>query len=138
MITKIHASQMQFYYIYALVHRRTGIEREYRGSESMEMVWHVERMDEYCMARMVLMVNVSGRRVLGRRTLFWMDGVKMALGSRGDLFRTAQKVGKSGELWFICGWLSLSWPFLHNTAFFRTALQRSSGLSPGEGWDAVT
>ena len=37
---------------------------------------HVERMDEYHMARRVLMVEVSGGRVRGRPTLGWMDGVK--------------------------------------------------------------
>ena len=39
---------------------------------------HVERMDEYRMARRVLMVEVSGGRVRGRLRLGWMDGVKVA------------------------------------------------------------
>ena len=44
---------------------------------------NVERIDEYRMAIRVLMADVSGGRVLGRPRLGWMDGVKMALGSRG-------------------------------------------------------
>ena len=40
---------------------------------------HVERMDEYRMARRVLMVEVSGGWVRGRLRLGWMDGVKVAL-----------------------------------------------------------
>ena len=38
---------------------------------------HVERMDEYRMARRVLMVEVSGGRVRGIPRLGWMDGVKV-------------------------------------------------------------
>ena len=44
---------------------------------------HVERMDEYRMARKVLMVEISWGRVRGRPRLGWMDGVKVALGNRG-------------------------------------------------------
>ena len=44
----------------------------------------VERMDEYRMARRVLMADVSGGRVRGRPRLSWMDGVKVALGNRND------------------------------------------------------
>ena len=40
------------------------------------MVLHVERMDDYCMARRVLMAEVSGGRVRGRPRLGWMDGVR--------------------------------------------------------------
>ena len=36
---------------------------------------HVEKMDEYRMARRVLMAEVSGGRVRGRPRLDWMDGV---------------------------------------------------------------
>ena len=43
---------------------------------------HVERVDEYCMARWVLMADVSGGRVQRRPRFGWMDGVKMALDSR--------------------------------------------------------
>ena len=43
---------------------------------------HVERMDEYHMARRVLMREVSGGRVRGRPRLGWMDGVKVAMRKR--------------------------------------------------------
>ena len=45
------------------------------------MVLHVERMDNYRMARRVLMAEVGGGRVRGRPRLGWMDGVKVALGN---------------------------------------------------------
>ena len=35
------------------------------------------------MATRVLMAEVSGGRVRGRQRLGWIDGVKVALGSRG-------------------------------------------------------
>ena len=43
----------------------------------------MERIDEYRMARKVLMAEVSGARVRVRPRLGWMDGVKVALGNRG-------------------------------------------------------
>ena len=45
------------------------------------------------MARRVLMAEISGGRVRGRPRLGWIDGVKLAMGNRGN----AQKTGKSGE-----------------------------------------
>ena len=44
----------------------------------------MERIDDYRMARRVLMAEVSGRRVQGRPMLGWMDSVKVALGNRND------------------------------------------------------
>ena len=41
----------------------------------MRWYGHVERMDEYHMARRVLMAEVSGGRVRGRQSLGWMDGL---------------------------------------------------------------
>ena len=49
----------------------------------MVLFGHVESMDEYRMARRVLMAEVSGGRVRGRPRLGWMDGVKVAFGNRG-------------------------------------------------------
>ena len=46
------------------------------------MVWTSNRMDDYRMARWVLMAERSGARVHGRIMLGWMDGVKVSLGSR--------------------------------------------------------
>ena len=47
-------------------------------------------MDEYHMARRVLMAEVSGGRVRGRSRLGWMDGVKGALGNRGMAVEAAR------------------------------------------------
>ena len=43
----------------------------------------MERTDDYPMARMVLMADVSGGRVRGRPRLGWMDGVRW-LGQQMD------------------------------------------------------
>ena len=51
---------------------------------------HVERMDDYRLARRVLMAEVSGGRVRGRRRISWMDCVKVALGSRGMTVEAAR------------------------------------------------
>ena len=68
------------------VRRRAGIERELASRADQRVLrrfGHVERMDDYCMARRVLMAEVSGGRLRGRPRLCWMDGVKVALGNRG-------------------------------------------------------
>ena len=84
------------------VRRRAGIERELASrSDQRVLRWfgHVERMDEYRMARRVLMAKVSGGRVPGRPWLGWMDGVKVALGNRDwnrDL-ASMRKRSESGE-----------------------------------------
>ena len=44
---------------------------------------HVERMNEYHMARRVLMAEVSRRQGRGRPRLGWMDDVIVVLGNRG-------------------------------------------------------
>ena len=66
--------------------RRARTEREL-ASRAVQRVWrwfgHVERMDEYRLARRVLMAEVSGELARGRPRLGWMDGVKVALGNRG-------------------------------------------------------
>ena len=62
--------------------RRAGIERELASRADKRVLrWfgHVERMDDYRMARRVLMAEVGGGRVRGRLRLVWMDGVKVAL-----------------------------------------------------------
>ena len=58
------------------------------------MLWyswfgHAERMDEYRLARRVLMAEVSGGRVRGRPRLGRIDGVKVALGNRGMMVMAA-------------------------------------------------
>ena len=51
---------------------------------------HMERMDEYRMARRMLIADVSGGRVRGRPRLGWKVGVKMALVSRGMTVEAAR------------------------------------------------
>ena len=60
------------------VRRRAGIERELASRADQRVLrWfgHVERMDEYSMARRMLMAELSGGRVRGRLMLGWMDGL---------------------------------------------------------------
>ena len=61
------------------------------------MVW--ARMDDYRMARRVLMAEVSGGWVRGRLRLAWMDGVKVALGNRGMTVEAARQCAKDGKAW---------------------------------------
>ena len=52
--------------------RRAGIERKLaRRADQRVLRWfrHVERMDKYCMARILLMAEVSGELVRGRPRL---------------------------------------------------------------------
>ena len=68
------------------VRMRAGIERELASRADQRVLrWfgHVERIDEYRLARSVLMAEVSGGRVRGRPRLGWMDDVKVAIGNRG-------------------------------------------------------
>ena len=51
-------------------------------------------MDEYRMARRVLMAEVCGGRVRGRPRLRWIDSVKVALGNRGMMVEAAQQWAK--------------------------------------------
>ena len=93
---------------------------------------HVERMDEYRMARRVLMAEVSGGRVRGRPRLGWMDVVKVALGNRGMTVEAAQTCAKDRKL-----------NEFHMAIFsFHYVLSNRHPvlwwLSHGEGKDAVT
>ena len=56
-------------------------------------------IDEYRMARKLLMAEVSGWRVRGRPRLGWMDGVKMALGYRGMTVEAARQSAKDRKKW---------------------------------------
>ena len=81
---------------------RAGIERELVSTADQRVLrWfvHVERMDEYLMARRVLMAEVSGRWVRGRPWLGWMDGVKVALGNRGMTVEAARQCAKDRKAW---------------------------------------
>ena len=84
------------------VRRRAEIEREL-ASRAVQRVlrWfmHMERMDEYRMARRVLMAKVSGGWVRGRPMLGWMDGVKVTLGNRGLTVEAARQCAKDRKGW---------------------------------------
>ena len=59
------------------MHRRAGIEMELASTADQRVLrWfgHVERMDDYRMARRVLMAEISGGQVRGRPRLGWKDG----------------------------------------------------------------
>ena len=87
------------------VRMKAGTERELPSRADQRVLrWfgHMEQMDEYSIARRVLMAEVSVGRVRGRPRLGWMDGVKVALGNRGMTVEAARKIGKSGEPWYIC------------------------------------
>ena len=51
------------------------------------------------MARMVLMTDVSGRRVRGTPRLDWIDYMKMALGSKGMTVEAARQYSKDRKEW---------------------------------------
>ena len=59
----------------------------------------MEIMDEYRMARSVLMADISGGRVRGRPRLVWMDGVKVAFGNRGMMVEASRQCAKDRNKW---------------------------------------
>ena len=84
------------------MHRRAIIERELaRRADQRLLRWfgHVERMDEYRMARRVLMAEVSGGRVQGTPRLGWMDGVMVTSGNRGMTVEAARQYAKDRKEW---------------------------------------
>ena len=84
------------------VHRRDGIERVLASRADQGVLrWfgHVERMDEYRMARTVLMAEVCGGWVPGRSRLGWMYGVKVALGNIGVMVEAARQCAKVRKAW---------------------------------------
>ena len=56
-------------------------------------------MDEYRMARKVLIAEISVGRVRGRPRLGWIDGVKVALGNRGMNMEAARQCAKDRKAW---------------------------------------
>ena len=84
------------------VRRRAGTEMELSSRADQRVLrwfWHVKRMDDYRMARRVLMAKVSGGRVRGRPRLGWMDGMKVALGNRGMTVEAARQYAKDQKEW---------------------------------------
>ena len=81
---------------------RVGIEMELANRADQRILrWfgHVERMDEYSMARRVLMVEVSEGRVQGRPRFGFMDGVKVALDDRRVAVKAARQYVKDRKEW---------------------------------------
>ena len=84
------------------VRRRAGIAMELASRADQRVLrWfrHVERMDDYRMARRVLMAEVSGGRVRGRPRLGWMDGVKVRLGNRGMTVEAVRRCARDRKAW---------------------------------------
>ena len=82
--------------------RRAGIEMELVSRADQRVLrWfgHVEIMDDYRMARRVLIAEVSGGWVRRRPRLGWMDGVKVALGNRGMMVEAAPQCAKDQKEW---------------------------------------
>ena len=87
------------------VRRRVCLERVLASRADQKLLGHVERMDVFHTARRVLMADVSGGRVRDKPRLGWMDGIKMALGSRGKRWRlhdNAREISMSIEPWCMC------------------------------------
>ena len=123
------------------VHRRAGIGRELENRDQRVSRWfgHVERIDEYRLARRVLMAEVSGGR--WRQRLGWMDGVKAALGNRGMTVKAARQCAKDREEWGALVHMELNEFHAAIFAWPRVFPDRPPvlwWLSPGEGLDAVT
>ena len=96
--------------------RRNGLEWELASRADQRVLrWfgHVERMDEYSMARRVLTAEVSGEQVRGRPRLGWMDIVTELtevtfaewgdLGNRGMTVETALQCEKYRKKWRALG-----------------------------------
>ena len=84
------------------VRRSAGIERELASRADQRVLrWfgHVGRMDEYRMARRVMMAEVSGGWVRGRPRLSWMEGVKVALGNREMTVEAAHQCAEDRKQW---------------------------------------
>ena len=88
--------------------RKAGIERELASRVNQRVLrWfgHVERIDDHRMARRVSMAKVSRGRVQGRQSLGWIDGVKVALGSRGMTVEAAIQCAKDMKVWRGCRYM---------------------------------
>ena len=78
------------------------IERELASRTDQRVLrWlgHVARIDEYRMARRLLMAEVSGGRVRFSRRLGWINGVKVAKGNRGMTVESACQCAKDRKEW---------------------------------------
>ena len=80
--------------------RRAGIESELASRADQRVLrWfgRMERMDEYRMARRVLMAEVSGGRVRSRPRLGWMGWMESFHSHRGMTVEAARQFAKDGK-----------------------------------------
>ena len=49
-----------------------------------------------------------------------------------------EKLGNSGEPWYICNCMSFTGPYLLGPVLFRSPLPCSGGYHLERGWDALT
>ena len=126
------------------VRRRAGIESELASRADQRVLrWfvHVERMNEYRMARRVLMAEVRLGRVRWRPMLGWMDGVNVALVNRGMIVEAARQCVKDRKEWTALVHKQLNEFHVAIFAWHRVLSDRPSVLwclSKGEVRDAVT
>ena len=84
------------------VRRRAGIENRLASRADQRVLrcfGHVKRMDEYRMARRVLMAKVSGGWVRGMQRLGWKDSVQMALCNREMTVESARQWANDRKEW---------------------------------------
>ena len=78
-----------------VVASRAGTERELSSRVDQSVLrWFGrvrENMEEYRIARRLLMAEVRRGRARGRPRLGWMEGVKVALGRRGMTVKVARQ-----------------------------------------------
>ena len=96
--SKVNVLEMKCLRSLVGVSRMDGVRNEEvrRRADQRVLRWfgHVERMDEYRMARRVLMADVSRGGVRGSPRLGWMDGEKVALGKREMTVEAARQCAK--------------------------------------------
>ena len=97
------------------VRRRAGIERELASRADQRVLrWfgHVERMDDYRMARRVLIAGNSVRdtdvSLAGWLVWRWPWATEEWRWRFADNVR---KIWKSGDPWYICNWINFKLPF---------------------------
>ena len=122
------------------VSMRAGIERELASRADQRVLrWfgHVDRMDEYHMARRVLKLEVSGMSVWVRPRLGWMDGLQVAWqqrnvgGGYARMHERSERVESPST--YVTEWVSRG-HFLFDPVFFRTALPCSGYYHLKRGW----
>ena len=59
----------------------------------------MELIDEYLLAKRVLISKVSGGRVRGRPRLGWVDGVEVAFGNKEKTVETARQCAEDRKEW---------------------------------------